>query len=106
MKKSMCLISFLIIGISQATGTVDLLKIDNNVLLFSTTETKSDSVLTCVSDDNTQNWAVSLQTDEGQGIYALLLAAVSNNQSITVESAEDCGALDGTERASSVAITK
>jgi len=89
----------------QATGTVDFLKIDNDVLLFTTTTPKADPALPCVDVAAAQQWAVSLTTDEGQGIYAMLLMAVANNQSIVVDSALDCAAVEGIERPNSVSIS-
>jgi len=100
-KKLVCLLSFLIGGLAQAAGTVDFLKIDKDIVLFSTTETKASSP-TCVATENADNWAVSLKSESGRAIYSLIVTAMAKELALDVDSAGDCADAEGLERASGV----
>lgn len=105
MQKLIYALPALIMGATQAAGTIDQLKIDDDVVLFSTTEAKTHTLPACVSDEHAKLWSVSLQTDSGKAMYALILNAMSQGSGLTVDSAADCANRNGVERAKGVDIT-
>lgn len=96
---------FLLSGVAQAAGSVDFLEVENDIVLFSTSESKV-SPATCVTSENNELWSVSLNNETGRAIYSLVLTALAKGESVglNVASAEDCSAKPGVERASKVNI--
>jgi hypothetical protein len=102
MNKLICIITLLVVTSSHSAGTVDFLKIDKDIVLFSTTEVKTDASPTCVNAGNADKWAVSLKSESGRAIYSLLVTAMAKDLGLDVESANDCADAEGLERASGV----
>jgi hypothetical protein len=88
----------------NAAGTVDFLEVNNDLVLFSTTEIKATASPACVTSDNADLWSVSLATKAGSAIYSMILTAMANGESmgLVVQSANDCNVRDGIERADTV----
>lgn len=88
----------------QAAGTVDFLEVDNDVVLFSTSETKIGTSPACMASDNANLWSVSLASNSGRAIYSLILTAMAkdDNVGLNIQSAQDCADKTGLERASKV----
>lgn len=106
MIRALALFTLLASSFTQASGMVDYLEVDNNVVLFSTTETKAHAALSCVTDDNADLWSVSLATDSGRAMYSLILTAMAKGDELglSVSTANDCGVITGIERADNVAL--
>ncbi len=102
MKYLVSALSILLFSHAQAAGTVDYLKIDKDVVLFSTTETNSAASPACVANENTGIWSASLRSESGRAMYALLTTAVAKNMDVVVTSANDCADADEFERAEAV----
>jgi hypothetical protein len=101
--KSLQFISTLVFScFTHAAGTIDYLKIDQDVVLFSTTEDKTEASPACMAADNSELWSASLRSEAGRAIYSMLSIAIAKDLSIDVESAGDCADLTEFERASGV----
>lgn len=87
-----------------ADGTLTSLKVDSDVVYFSTNETKANSSPGCMVADNGEQWSVSLNSETGRAIYGLLVTATAVNRNITVQSANDCADVEGFERAQSITL--
>jgi hypothetical protein len=106
MKKILVLLSLLATCGLHAAGTVDFLEVDNDVVLFSTTEAKVATSPACVDSENANMWTVSLASDSGRAIYSLILTAMAKGEGLglNIESAQDCAVSNGVERAGRVNI--
>lgn len=104
MKKAFLGLLVLYTGGAKAAGSVDFLEVDNDVVLFSTTEAKTGTRPACMTVDNNALWSVSLASESGRAMYSLILTAMAKGDSVglAVESAADCANKDGVERASKV----
>ena len=93
-------------GLAQASGAVDFLQVDDDVVMFSTDEAKVVPSPACVTAENQNLWSVSLATDAGRAIYSMVLTSMAKGSGLglSVESANDCGVTDGVERAKKVAL--
>jgi hypothetical protein len=105
MQKLIFFIPFLFASAAQAVGTVDFLKIDKDMVLFSTTVAKTNASPTCVTTDNADIWAVSLKSESGRAMYSLIVTAMAKDLGLDVESANDCADAEGVERAGGVNMT-
>jgi hypothetical protein len=106
--KSLLFTSLLLVSSTiQASGTVNFLEVDNDVVLFSTSEAKTVASPTCVTTDNANLWTVSLASDSGRAIYSLILTSMAKGEGVAlnIESAQDCADKSGVERASKVNLT-
>ncbi len=95
-------------GYLHAGGSVDFLEVDSDVVLFSTSESKSGLRPECVDIANNEDlWSISLATDSGRATYSLILTAMAKGETagLNIESANDCADRIGIERASKVNIT-
>ncbi len=103
MKKWIFAFSAAISGLSQAAGTIDFLEVDNDVVLFSTTDTKTSSPA-CVTSEYSDLWSVSLASDSGRAIYSLILTSMAKGDGVAlnIESGQNCADRDGVERAAKV----
>lgn len=108
MKKYLMLMSLILAGSAQAAGTIDYLEVDNDVVLFSTTEAKSAASPACVSADKADLWSASLSSDSGRAIYSLILTTMAKGEGVglSITSAQDCAGKIGVERASNVSLTQ
>lgn len=88
----------------SASAKVSELYVKDGVAYFSTDETKSHNLPSCVFSVKGSQWAIDLKSRSGQIIYSSLLTAIANNLSVSVESALDCNASPGVERPSSLAL--
>ncbi len=92
---------------ASSIGSVEYLEVDNNVVLFSTSEPKSGARPTCVNIANSGDlWAISLATESGRAVYSLILTAMAkgNTAALNIESANNCQDKDGIESASKVSV--
>ncbi|MCH2058016.1 MAG: hypothetical protein MK214_15665 [Thalassotalea sp.] len=87
-----------------ASTSLATLNVDGDVALFTTAEAKTHEIPSCVDQSRKQEWAVSLDTASGKAIYSLLIAAMSGNRAITVESSLDCAGVGSVERAHKVTV--
>ncbi|NRB64685.1 MAG: hypothetical protein HRU40_16935 [Saprospiraceae bacterium] len=75
---------------SFAAAKLKYLSVKNDVVYFSLTENKSHTKLSCVSDENTEIWAFSLNESDADQKLTLLTTAFATNLSITVTPAGQC----------------
>lgn len=66
------------------------------VVIFTTENNWSKAP--CSTAGNGSDWAVSLEHQQGQAMYSLLLAAQSQGNSINISGANDCSAWPDRER--------
>ncbi|MDF2176849.1 hypothetical protein P2G88_01110 [Aliiglaciecola sp. CAU 1673] len=90
----------------QAGGQVNYLNIQGNTVVFSTDESKLPPSPACVVSAQQDKWAVSLQSEAGRAVYALLITALSGKLPIDVTSAQDCADADGIERPETLSLTQ
>lgn len=98
------LISFVFVNVSFAASNLSYVKVEKGVLYFETKEIKTHTSPSCVLLDANNQWAVSLNSPEGQHIKTILFTAVAGNMNVEVKSANDCRDALGIERAKSVAL--
>ncbi|MGJ8682178.1 hypothetical protein [Paraglaciecola sp.] len=93
-----------VVNISINAGTIDFLEVDNDVVLFSTTDAKTHTLPSCVTAENANLWSVSLANESGRATYSLILTAMARGDSVAldVESADDCVNRPGAEDVSKV----
>ncbi|MDF2176855.1 hypothetical protein P2G88_01140 [Aliiglaciecola sp. CAU 1673] len=89
-----------------AAGHIDYLNVFGNTVIFSTNASKNTTSPSCVAVEHQDNWAVSLQSENGRAVYSLLITAMAGKLPIDVISAQDCADSDGIERPSSVVLTQ
>lgn len=89
-----------------AAGSVDFLEVNDDVVLFSTSDAKTHSLPSCVGAGNSALWSVSLTTDSGRAIYSVLLTAMAKGSDLGIEiaTAGDCAAFNEYERAKRVTL--
>ena len=80
------------------------IKVDGDTVRFSTSQAKVHTLPNCVASGNTQQWTLSLTSAAGKASYTLLVAAMTDNRSISVTSANDCADSTGYERAQSIEV--
>ncbi|MCV2884055.1 fibrinogen-like YCDxxxxGGGW domain-containing protein [Aestuariibacter sp. AA17] len=85
----------------SATGTVERLRIQDNVAVFSVSASAPVSRPACATTDN---YTVNLQTGEGKANYALIMSALSSRLQVQVDGARDCADRGDTERAAMISI--
>lgn len=87
------------------SNTVNFLEVENDTAIFSTSEAKANGPA-CVLSEFKDKWAVSLSSDSGRAMYSLIMTALAKSESLqlSVTSANDCGVLDGVERALDVSV--
>ncbi|MCV2883401.1 hypothetical protein OE749_01650 [Aestuariibacter sp. AA17] len=88
-----------------SAGSLTTLDVQENVVFFETSETKATS-LSCVSADNAALYSLSLTSDSGKAMYAMLMTAMASGKAIEVTSAGDCGVVDKVERAASIKFSE
>jgi hypothetical protein len=98
------LMALSIMPITYAAETVNFINVDGDTLYFSTEAAKLSVLPSCVAIQTNNQWAVSLDTQNGQSMYVLLLTAVANQLSVEITSAGDCKDAIGIERPKSVAL--
>lgn len=103
MNKFIGLLALFFSTFASASDTLASLNVEGDIVLFSTINGKS-STLTCVTTDNNNLWSVSLNQKSGRALYAVLVAALSGNNSIEVTSGNDCADTSGVERAFGVNV--
>jgi hypothetical protein len=80
------------------------IKVDGDTVHFSTSQAKVHTLPNCVATGNAQQWTLSLTSAAGKASYTLLVAAMADNRSISVTSANDCADSTGYERAQSIEV--
>jgi hypothetical protein len=104
-KKTLTLLSCLLIStFTFGDGNLTSLKVDSDIVYFSTDEEKIATSPSCMATENSDKWSLSLNTATGKAIYALLITVSADNRKITVESAGDCSDITSFERAKSVEL--
>ena len=90
----------------NASGSINFLEVDNDVVLFSTSEAKVATSPACVAQENSNLWTVPLASDSGRAIYSLILTSIAKGEGVAlnIESAQDCADKTGIERASKVSL--
>ena len=90
-------------GSACVAGTVDYLEIENDVVLFSTSDSKT-STPACVDAASSDLWSVSLSSDSGRAMYSMILTAMAKpgELGLQVQTADDCAVSAGVERAGNV----
>lgn len=88
----------------HASGAISSLKVDSDVVYFSTSEAKNTASPACMNNDNAAEWTLSLNTATGKAAYSLLVTALASNRNVSIESAGDCDAAANFERAKGVSI--
>ncbi|MBQ4879418.1 hypothetical protein [Pseudoalteromonas luteoviolacea] len=83
---------------------VKSIRIENDVVYFQTHIDKVHSIPSCVTENNSPYWTLSLNTASGKVSDSLLVTAVSEKRQIAVKSAGDCLDASGYERAISVEL--
>lgn len=86
----------------QAAGTIDHLSVENDVIIFSTTETKSAAAPACAGAEQADNWSISLKTQTGRAMYTLITTAIAKDMAVAVSSAQDCADTGTIERAARI----
>ncbi|RZF98653.1 hypothetical protein EXT48_21595 [Pseudoalteromonas sp. CO348] len=84
-------------------GMVNQVEVKNNTVLFST-ESMTDSTLSCASNINKKLRGFSLNTHDGRAMYSLIVAALSKNYAVDVQSALDCADTQDVERIQSLRL--
>lgn len=102
--KFILLASLSFVNISVAASNLSFVKVEKSVLYFETKGIKTHTSPSCVLLDTNNQWAVSLNSPEGQHIKTILFTAVAGNMNIEVKPANDCRDALGIERAKSVAL--
>lgn len=94
------------IGLSSKAHAASIAQLDiqGELVIFTTTEAKSHNVPTCVSTDNTEKWAVNLNTQKGVLAYGMLLSAFNAGLQIEVTSTDACEGATAIEGAKSLRI--
>lgn len=90
---------------SFAEGLLTSLKVKNDIVYFSTDEAKTTQSPACMATENSNKWAMSLNTATGRAVYALLVTANADNRKVSVESANDCIDVGDFERAAGLEIS-
>lgn len=104
-KVSLAMFLSLLSCLSVASGNVGYLEVEDDVVLFSISDSKSGTSPSCVSVGKEDLWSVSLASDSGRAIYSLMLTSMASTEvGLTVESAGDCGVVEGIERAKKVTL--
>lgn len=98
------LLALLTPNTALASTSLATLNVDGDVALFTTAEAKTHEIPSCVDQSRKQEWAVSLDTASGKAVYSLLIAAMSGNRAITIESSLDCAGVGSVERAHKVTV--
>lgn len=103
-RQFLLLLSFTFFISNALAGTVNFLEVDKDIVLFSTSDTKIAASPACMTEENSELWSISLASDSGRAIYSLILTAMATNDgmALSVESANDCGVMEGVERAEKV----
>lgn len=104
MKRTFALCTLMLPFLASASGAIDFLEVDDNVVLFSSSEAKTTSSPACVLTENANLWSISLASDSGRAMYSLILTSMAkgSGMQVAVESAQDCSVSSGYERAGKV----
>lgn len=82
-----------------SAGTVSELNVEGDIVVFATSEDKTQVSPACVNTENAEKWTVSLANQSGRATYSMLLSAMTMDLPINVSSAEDCADKATIERA-------
>ena len=91
-------------NVKAADNKITNIKVDGDTVLFSTSQAKVHTLPNCVATGNAQQWTLSLTSAAGKASYTLLVAAMTDNRSVVVTSANDCADSTGYERAQSIEV--
>lgn len=81
-----------------AAAKVNYLNVEDEKLIFSLEQEKSQSSPACVTSSNQALWAVSLKNSTGRAMHSLLMNAMTGELSLDVLTAGDCADASGIER--------
>ena len=99
------LLAILAISSTFASSQVDYLNVEGDVVYFSLAEEKSHALPSCATaTENNDKYTVLLTSETGRALYSLLITAMASKQGVSVNSANDCNAVSGVERAQGVSI--
>lgn len=82
----------------HASEKITYLSIKENMVHFSTAESKTESSPTCMASENANIWVFSLNEVGAEAKLSILTTALASNLSISVKTANDCAAKTGFER--------
>jgi hypothetical protein len=91
-------------NVKAADNKITNIKVDGDIVRFSTSQAKVHTLPNCVAANNAQQWTLSLTSAAGKASYTLLVAAMTDNRSVVVTSANDCADSTGYERAQSIEV--
>lgn len=100
MKKCLGTVSSLFFAANVWAGDeINHLDVNDGIVVFGTSETKTSASPSCMATDQADKWAISINSESGRAIYSLLMTAMVTNRTVTVVSAGDCADAEGYERA-------
>lgn len=105
MKSTFIFASLFYTSALNAAGTIDHLSVDNDVVIFSTTEAKTAALPACASVEQADNWSISLNTQAGRAMYTLITTAIAKEMAVAIASAQDCADTGTIERAARIDLT-
>lgn len=88
-----------------AAAKINYLNINESILTFSTHQAKPTVKPNCVVATSEHLWAVSLNTQHGKNLYAMLLTAIASDLNIMIETTGDCNAVFGIERPKAITFS-
>ncbi|WP_125784021.1 hypothetical protein [Pseudoalteromonas rubra] len=98
---SLCLLSSTV----MASSTVSQLNVTGDVAIFTLDTPKTHTVPGCVTAENKDKWALSLNTLQGQALYSLLVTAVSKDKWVSVQSAQRCESVADIEQVQGLTLS-
>ncbi|WP_448566724.1 hypothetical protein [Thalassotalea ganghwensis] len=89
---------------SHAAQTIEKVAIANDIVTIHMSENRTDTIASCVSQDQHNTWAFSLTSSQGKNLYRAAIAAHSGNKTVEISGANDCQAQQGIERPQAIEI--
>jgi len=83
---------------TQVHAGVEKLKVENEIVYFTTPNKNPTLTPSCVNSDNVLKWAFSLNSINGRHLFRAVLMAQSSNKKVDIISANDCNDVAGYER--------
>ncbi|MGJ8682189.1 hypothetical protein [Paraglaciecola sp.] len=83
MKKFTCFLLSFVTFQAFSSGTIDFLEVDNDVVLFSTTQAKTHTLPSFVPAENANLWSIPLTTESGRVTYSLILTVMAKDDCLS-----------------------
>jgi len=84
--------------------TITNVAIQNDTVVVTVSQSRTQSIASCVDNGNANKWAFSLASSEGKNLYRGVVAAHSSGNAVTITPTGDCQALTGIERPQGIEI--